>query len=68
MKRRADTSKWEVRFAPSAAGVVLISHGELAPIDRPTTMNVSKAGQAIPLKWRPTDAQATRFSTSRRRR
>ena len=31
--------------------------GLFAPIDRPTTMNVSKAGQAIPLKWRLTDAQ-----------
>ncbi|MBA3658710.1 MAG: PxKF domain-containing protein, partial [Gemmatimonadales bacterium] len=27
-----------------------------APVDRPNTMNVSKAGQAIPLKWRLTDA------------
>jgi hypothetical protein len=25
--------------------------GFYAPVDRPTTMNVSKAGQAIPLKW-----------------
>ena len=31
--------------------------GLFAPIDRPNTMNVSKAGQAIPLKWRLTDAQ-----------
>jgi hypothetical protein len=30
--------------------------GFFAPIDRPTTMNVSKAGQALPLKWRLTDA------------
>ena len=30
--------------------------GFFAPIDRPNTMNVSKAGQAIPLKWRLTDA------------
>jgi hypothetical protein len=29
--------------------------GLFAPIDRPNTMNVSKAGQAIPLKWRLTD-------------
>ncbi len=29
--------------------------GLFAPIDRPNTMNVSKAGQAIPLKWRITD-------------
>jgi hypothetical protein len=27
-----------------------------APVDRPNMMNVSKAGQAIPLKWRLTDA------------
>jgi hypothetical protein len=30
--------------------------GFYAPVDRPNTMNVSKAGQAIPLKWRLTDA------------
>jgi hypothetical protein len=30
--------------------------GFFAPVDRPNTMNVSKAGQAIPLKWRLTDA------------
>ena len=30
--------------------------GFFAPIDRPDTMNLSKAGQAIPLKWRLTDA------------
>lgn len=31
--------------------------GLFAPIDRPNTMNISKAGQSIPLKWRLTDAQ-----------
>jgi hypothetical protein len=30
--------------------------GFSAPVDRPNMMNVSKAGQAIPLKWRLTDA------------
>ena len=30
--------------------------GFSAPVDRPNTYNVSKAGQAIPLKWRLTDA------------
>ena len=30
--------------------------GLFAPIDRPNTMNASKAGQSIPLKWRLTDA------------
>ena len=30
--------------------------GFFAPVDRPNMMNVSKAGQAIPLKWRLTDA------------
>jgi len=30
--------------------------GLFAPIDRPNIMNVSKAGQSIPLKWRLTDA------------
>ncbi len=29
--------------------------GLFAPVDRPNTFNVSKAGQAIPLKWRLTD-------------
>jgi hypothetical protein len=29
--------------------------GLYAPVDRPNTYNVSKAGQAIPLKWRLTD-------------
>jgi hypothetical protein len=30
--------------------------GFFAPVDRPNIYNVSKAGQAIPLKWRLTDA------------
>jgi hypothetical protein len=30
--------------------------GFSAPVDRPNIMNVSKAGQAIPLKWRLTNA------------
>ena len=30
--------------------------GFFAPVDRPTMMNLSRAGQAIPLKWRLTDA------------
>jgi hypothetical protein len=30
--------------------------GFFAPVDRPNIMNMSKAGQAIPLKWRLTDA------------
>jgi uncharacterized repeat protein (TIGR01451 family) len=30
--------------------------GFSAPVDRPSTMNVSKAGQAIPLKWQLLDA------------
>jgi hypothetical protein len=29
--------------------------GLFAPVDRPSTLNLSKAGQAIPLKWRITD-------------
>jgi hypothetical protein len=36
--------------------------GFYAPVDRPNTMNVSKAGQAIPLKWRLTDANGTPVS------
>jgi hypothetical protein len=30
--------------------------GLFAPIDRPNTLNVSRAGQTLPLKWRLTDA------------
>ena len=36
--------------------------GFYAPVDRPNTMNVSKAGQAIPLKWRLTDANGAPVS------
>jgi hypothetical protein len=36
--------------------VKYIFDGFYAPVDRPNTMNLSKAGQAIPLKWRLTDA------------
>jgi hypothetical protein len=36
--------------------VQYVFSGFFTPIDRPNTMNVSKAGQAIPLKWRLTDA------------
>jgi hypothetical protein len=36
--------------------VVYTFSGFFAPVDRPNMMNVSKAGQAIPLKWRLTDA------------
>ncbi len=36
--------------------------GFYAPVDRPNTMNVSKAGQAIPLKWRLTDANGVAVS------
>jgi hypothetical protein len=34
-----------------------------APVDRPNTMNASKAGQAIPLKWRLTDYHGVGVST-----
>jgi hypothetical protein len=36
--------------------VVYNFSGFFAPVDRPNVMNVSKVGQAIPLKWRLTDA------------
>jgi hypothetical protein len=36
--------------------VSYVFSGLFAPIDRPSTLNVSRAGQAIPLKWRLTDA------------
>jgi hypothetical protein len=36
--------------------VVYTFSGFFAPVDRPNTYNVSKAGQAIPLKWRLTNA------------
>jgi hypothetical protein len=35
--------------------VKYVFEGLFAPVDRPNTLNVSKAGQAIPLKWRLTD-------------
>jgi len=36
--------------------VVYTFSGFFAPVDRPNIMNISKVGQAIPLKWRLTDA------------
>ncbi len=36
--------------------------GLYAPVDRPNTLNVSKAGQAVPLKWRLTDYFGTGVS------
>jgi hypothetical protein len=36
--------------------VVYNFSGFFAPVDRPNTMNISKAGQTIPLKWRLTNA------------
>jgi uncharacterized repeat protein (TIGR01451 family) len=56
----------KVRVADDDGGYDVESHvisvlynfeGLFAPVDRPNTMNVSKAGQAIPLKWRLTDYQ-----------
>jgi len=35
--------------------VVYNFDGLFAPVDKPNTMNLSKAGQGIPLKWRLTD-------------
>lgn len=43
--------------------VVYGFNGFSAPVDRPNTLNVSKAGQAIPLKWRLTDANGVGIST-----
>jgi hypothetical protein len=37
--------------------------GLAAPVNKPDTMNVSKAGQAIPLKWRITDFHAVGVTT-----
>jgi hypothetical protein len=37
--------------------------GLFAPIDKPNIMNVSKAGQAIPLKWRLLDANGVPVTT-----
>jgi uncharacterized repeat protein (TIGR01451 family) len=33
----------------------LVNNALLPPVDRPNTYNVSKAGQAVPLKWQLTD-------------
>jgi hypothetical protein len=41
---------------PAVITVKYFFDGFFAPVDRPNTMNLSKAGQAIPLKWRLTDA------------
>ena len=48
-------------YLPSSSPAQIITvkynfDGFYAPVDRPTIMNISKAGQAIPLKWRLTDA------------
>jgi hypothetical protein len=37
--------------------------GLAAPVNKPSTMNVSKAGQAIPLKWRITDYNGVGITT-----
>jgi hypothetical protein len=37
--------------------------GLAAPVNRPNTLNVSKAGQAIPLKWRITDYNGVGITT-----
>jgi hypothetical protein len=46
-------------FNPSDGSVAQQVHyvfdGLYAPVDRPNTMNVSRAGQGVPLKWRLTD-------------
>jgi hypothetical protein len=41
---------------PTSLLVVYKFLGFFAPVDRPNTLNLSKAGQAIPLKWRLLDA------------
>jgi hypothetical protein len=57
-----------VKVADDDNGYHILSHtilvkydfvGFSAPVDRPTTMNVSKAGQAIPLKWTLKNANGT---------
>ena len=54
-----------IKVADDDGGYHVLSHtmtvkydfaGFYAPVDRPNTMNVSKAGQAIPLKWTLRDA------------
>ena len=42
--------------APSVITVTYLFDGFFAPVDRPNTLNISKAGQAIPLKWTLKDA------------
>ena len=43
--------------------VVYDFDGFFAPVDRPNMMNVSKAGQSIPLKWRITDVDGVGVTT-----
>ena len=55
-----------IKVADDDGGYHVLSHtmtvkydfaGFYAPVDRPNTMNVSKAGQAIPLKWTLTERE-----------
>lgn len=48
---------FEGTLSPTQTHVVKYNFiGLDAPVDRPSTLNLSKAGQAIPLKWRLLDA------------
>ncbi|HET8624082.1 MAG TPA: Ig-like domain repeat protein [Gemmatimonadales bacterium] len=51
----AGTSNFEPSDNSVSQQVKYNFEGLFAPVDRPTTMNVSKAGQAVPLKWRLTN-------------
>ncbi|HEX6669370.1 MAG TPA: Ig-like domain repeat protein, partial [Gemmatimonadales bacterium] len=51
----AGNTNFEGSYSSLAQQVKYNFDGLFAPVDRPNAMNVSKAGQGIPLKWRLTD-------------
>jgi hypothetical protein len=59
----ADDAVGNTGSATCSYSVLYGFDGLFAPIDRPDTRNVSKAGQAIPLKWRLVDANGAPVTT-----
>lgn len=66
------TKTFTVNAADNAGNPASVTHtyrvlynftGFFSPVDNPPTMNTAKAGQAIPLKWRITDANGNPVTT-----